>query len=110
MLTSCVLLAVLCTLSMGTPVERSLRLHESRPTAPTGFSRVGSADATTVLNLRLGLVSSNVDKLIETLYDVSTPSSANYGQHLSKSEVIDLVILYVHAHSLIHFGRRQRPS
>ncbi|EPT01830.1 hypothetical protein FOMPIDRAFT_1119556 [Fomitopsis schrenkii] len=86
MLTSCVLLAVLCTLSMGTPVERSLRLHESRPTAPTGFSRVGSADATTVLNLRLGLVSSNVDKLIETLYDVSTPSSANYGQHLSKSE------------------------
>ncbi|EPT01818.1 hypothetical protein FOMPIDRAFT_1048413 [Fomitopsis schrenkii] len=86
MLASCVILAALCTLTIGKPVERNLRLHESRPTAPTGFSRVGSADAATVLNLRLGLVSSNVDKLIETLYDVSTPSSAKYGQHLSKSE------------------------
>ncbi|EPT01829.1 hypothetical protein FOMPIDRAFT_93538 [Fomitopsis schrenkii] len=86
MLASCVLLAALCTLGMGTPVKRNLRLHESRPTAPTGCSRVGPADATTVLSLRLGLVSSNVDKLIETLYNVSTPSSAKYGQHLSKSE------------------------
>ncbi|EPT01819.1 hypothetical protein FOMPIDRAFT_1119585 [Fomitopsis schrenkii] len=86
MLASCVILAALCTLTIGKPVECNLRLHESRPTAPTGFSRVGSADAATVLNLRLGLVSSNVDKLIETLYDVSTPSSAKYGQHLSKSE------------------------
>ena len=93
MLASGLFLAVLFALGMGTPVERNLRVHESRPTAPTGFLRVGSADATTVLNLRLGLVSNNVDKLVETLYDVSTPSSANYGQHLSKSEVSVFMLL-----------------
>ena len=73
--------------SLSQPVARNLRLHETRSSVPPGFSLVGSADADTVLNLRLGLVSSNVDELVETLYDVSTPSSANYGQHLSRSEV-----------------------
>ena len=89
MLASSLFLAVLCTFSTSKPIEHGLRVHESRSAPPIGFSRVGSADATTVLNLRLGLVSSNIDKLVETLYDVSTPSSANYGQHLSKSEVCD---------------------
>ena len=92
MLASGLYFAVLCTLGMGKPLERTLRVLESRPTVPTGFSRVGSADATTVLNLRLGLVSSNTDKLVETLYDISTPSSANYGKHLSKAEVGDFMV------------------
>lgn len=73
--------------SLSKPVARDIRLHETRPSVPPGFSLVGSADADTVLNLRLGLVSSDVNKLVETLYDVSTPSSADYGQHLSRSEV-----------------------
>lgn len=91
MLASGFFLAALCTLTLGTPVERNLRVHESRSSVPNGFSRVGSADAATVLNLRLGLVSGGVDKLVETLYDISTPSSPKYGQHLSKSEVNGLV-------------------
>ena len=101
-------LAVLCGFAMSKPVEPTLRIHESRTAAPIGFSRVGPAEATGVLNLRLGLVSSNVDKLIEVLYDVSTPSSANYGQHLSKSEVCNFMV------RLGHTGRqsegRQRLS
>ena len=87
MLATGLLLTSLLTFGLGKPVARSLRLHEARSTVPVGFSRVGSADADTVLSLRLGLVSENTDKLIETLYDVSTPSSANYGQHLSRSDV-----------------------
>lgn len=89
MLATGVLLTSLLTFGLGNPVARSLRLHEARSTVPVGFSRVGSADADTVLSLRLGLVSENTDKLIETLYDVSTPSSPNYGQHLSRSDVSD---------------------
>ncbi|KAH9830915.1 family S53 protease-like protein [Rhodofomes roseus] len=86
MIATGLLLTSLFTLGLSKPVARSLRLHEARSTIPTGFSHVRSADADTVLNLRLGLVSSNVDQLVETLYDVSTPSSQNYGQHLSRSE------------------------
>ncbi|KAH9929420.1 family S53 protease-like protein [Fomitopsis serialis] len=80
--------ASLCTLALGNPLARSLQLQESRSTIPVGFTRVGEADASTVLNLRLGLVSNNVDGLIETLYDVSTPSSLHYGQHLSRPEAV----------------------
>ncbi|CCM03035.1 uncharacterized protein FIBRA_05152 [Fibroporia radiculosa] len=71
---------------LGKPVERSLEVHESRATVPPGFTLIGPAPAQTVLNLRLALTSSDTDGLIKTLYDVSTPSSANYGQHLSKEE------------------------
>jgi len=86
MIATGLILTSLFTLGLSKPVARTLRLHEARSTVPSGFSQVGSADADTVLNLRLGLVSSNVDKLVETLYDVSSPSSANYGEHLSRSE------------------------
>lgn len=90
MLISSLLAAALCSLGTGRLVERNLRVHETRPTVPTGFTRVGSADATTVLDLRLGLVSSNIDDLIEMLYLVSTPSSPLYGHFLSNSEVSGL--------------------
>ncbi|KAH9921038.1 family S53 protease-like protein [Fomitopsis serialis] len=91
MIATGLILTSLFTLGLSKPVARTLRLHEARSTVPTGFSQVGSADADTVLNLRLGLVSSSADKLVETLYDVSTPSSANYGQHLSRSEAAALL-------------------
>ncbi|EPS94692.1 hypothetical protein FOMPIDRAFT_1054842 [Fomitopsis schrenkii] len=91
MLATGLLLTSLLNFGLGKPVARSLRLHESRSTIPVGFSRVGSADADTVLSLRLGLVREDTDKLIETLYDVSTPSSPNYGQHLSRSDAAALL-------------------
>ena len=87
MLTTTLLFSVLLTFVLGSPATRNLRVHESRPTAPAGFSRVGPADPDTVLSLRLGLVSEDTDKLIKALYDVSAPSSSRYGQHLSRSSV-----------------------
>ena len=87
MLSTGIVLASLLTFGLGNPVARSLRLHEARSAAPAGFSLVGSANADTVLSLRLGLVSEDPDTLVKTLYDVSTPSSQRYGQHLSKSDV-----------------------
>ena len=80
-------LASLCTLALGKPLARSLQLKESLASAPIGFTHAGSADDNHVLSLRLGLATADVDTLIETLYDVSTPSSPNYGKHLSRDEV-----------------------
>ncbi|KAM5542033.1 hypothetical protein V8D89_004343 [Ganoderma adspersum] len=56
-----------------------------------GFSRVCSADPNQTLKLRLALVQGNVSELERKLYDVSTPSSPNYGKHLSMSEASQLV-------------------
>lgn len=87
MVASALLLASLLTLALGKPTARNLRIHESLQGAPTGFSLTGSADPNQTLKLRLALVQGNTAELERRLYDVSTPSSANYGKHLSKEEV-----------------------
>ena len=81
------LLASLVTLALGKPAPRGFQLHESIEGPPSGFSLTGSADPDRTLNMRVALVRSNIDELERRLYDVSTPSSANYGKHLSKSDV-----------------------
>ena len=62
-------------------------MHEARSHVPAGFSFSGAASPDTMLSLRLALVRSDEAGLVEALYDVSTPASANYGSHLSKDEV-----------------------
>ena len=74
-------------LALSQPARRDLQVHESRPSAPPGFVLSGAAPSDTVLNLRLALVRNDEEGLIQSLYDVSTPSSPSYGQHLSKEEV-----------------------
>lgn len=66
---------------------RVLRVHEARHSAPSGFVAEGPASPDSVVDLRVALVRNNIEGLIEALYDVSTPSSPNYGQYLSKEEV-----------------------
>lgn len=81
------LLTSLFTLALGKPTPRNLTPHESLEVAPSGFSLTGSADPSQTLDLRLALVQGNVAELERRLYEVSTPSSSNYGKHLSQSEV-----------------------
>ncbi|CDO75036.1 hypothetical protein BN946_scf184640.g11 [Trametes cinnabarina] len=81
------LLASLCLLAIGKPTERSLQVHESRSVVPQGFSLYGAPSGETTLKLRIALVQSDFAGLEEKLYDVSDPSSPNYGNHLSKEDV-----------------------
>ncbi|KAH9915907.1 family S53 protease [Fomitopsis serialis] len=72
----------------GNPLaRRTLQLHEARAAAPSGYTLISSASPDTVLNLRVALVQSNIDGLLDTLYDVSDPESPNYGEYLTKEEV-----------------------
>ncbi|EMD36470.1 hypothetical protein CERSUDRAFT_156150 [Gelatoporia subvermispora B] len=80
-------LACLFSLTLSKPAARNLLLHESLEGVPAGFQLVGPASPDTTLKMRVALVQSDPAGLETALYDVSTPSSANYGQHLSKSEV-----------------------
>ena len=87
MVASVLFLASLFALTLGKPTARVMRLHESRDGVPDGFSLRSAALPDQTLKLRLALKQSNFDALERKLYDVSTPSSANYGKHLSKAEV-----------------------
>ncbi|EJF57638.1 family S53 protease-like protein [Dichomitus squalens LYAD-421 SS1] len=86
-------LVVICfaAVALGKPVARSLQVHETREQVPAAFSLAGPASPDTMLNLRIALVSSDMAGLEKALYDVSTPGSALYGQHLSKEEVEQFV-------------------
>ena len=54
---------------------------------PIGFAHQGAAPADQVIPLRIALKQTNIAGLKAKLYDVSTPGSANYSNHLSKEEV-----------------------
>lgn len=85
------LLAAFAPLVLASPsrlAARSMQLHETRETIPAGFVQSGAAPADQMLELQFGLVQNNPKGLEDALYSVSTPSSAAYGQFLSKEEVL----------------------
>lgn len=82
----CVAAWALCFWVGGTTAG-VIREHSRSNTVPSGFTLVGAASADTVLNLRIAMAQSDPAGLEKALYDVSTPSSPNYGQHLTKDEV-----------------------
>ena len=87
MLTRVALVACLAAICAAKPMARSMQVHEAREDIPEGFVLSGAAPQDKVLNLRLALVQSDPAGLEKALMDVSTPSSALYGQHLTKEEV-----------------------
>jgi len=76
----------LLAFAAGESMAREMRVHDRRDSVPAGFTLIDAASPDTVLDLRIALAQSNPAGLEEALYDVSTPSSPNYGQHLSKAE------------------------
>ncbi|TFK49384.1 subtilisin-like protein [Heliocybe sulcata] len=85
------LIASLVALACASPATRNLVLHESRDGVPDGYVKSGSASPDANLKLRIALVQGDMAGLEKALYDVSTPSSSLYGQHLSKQEVEEYV-------------------
>ncbi|CDO69677.1 hypothetical protein BN946_scf184851.g65 [Trametes cinnabarina] len=70
-------------------VALSLGVRGRQTTVPLkpNFVPLRPAPATSSVQLTLGLTAANIDGLHAALYDVSDPKSANYGKHLSKTEV-----------------------
>ncbi|KAJ7482844.1 family S53 protease [Mycena galericulata] len=80
-------LASLLSLAAAGPAFQTLIVQENLQSAPQGFTNLGPADSSSSVNLRIALPSKDVAGLEKALLDVSTPSSSNYGNHLSKDEV-----------------------
>ncbi|KAJ7704957.1 subtilisin-like protein [Mycena rosella] len=62
-------------------------VQSSLASVPDGFTKVGPAPASSSVNLRIAVASKNMAGLEQALLDVSAPSSAKYGKHLTKAEV-----------------------
>jgi tripeptidyl-peptidase-1 len=77
----------LFALVAGSPISRRRVLQSSRGSSPHGFVSLGAAQATQPIELRFALASQDIAGLEKALLDVSTPSSPNYGKHLTKAEV-----------------------
>ncbi|KZT71791.1 family S53 protease-like protein [Daedalea quercina L-15889] len=87
MLSSILLASWVFGMALASPLKRGLQAHESRAKPPGGYTLTGPAPSDTLLSLRLALVQNDAAGLVDTLYDVSIPSSTNYGGYLSKEEV-----------------------
>ncbi|KAH9948990.1 peptidase S8/S53 domain-containing protein [Amylocystis lapponica] len=86
MIAATFVVAVLFTLALGSPVSRNMQVHEKRDSIPNGFVARGAAPLDQVLKLRIALKQSDPAGLEAALYDVSTPSSPNYGKYLTREE------------------------
>lgn len=85
--------ASLLGLALGKPViVRRMQTHESREDVPSGFTSGGPASPDTALQLRLNLKSNNMEGLVNSLLDVSNPTSANYRNHLTQAQVCQGVL------------------
>ncbi|KAH9924393.1 family S53 protease [Fomitopsis serialis] len=78
--------AAVLSLATSGVLGRSVLSEYRRDTAPSGFKLAGPAVPDTPLTLKIALTQGNPSGLENALYDVSTPSSSNYGKHLSKAE------------------------
>ncbi|KAJ7159069.1 subtilisin-like protein [Mycena crocata] len=71
----------------ASPVLEDLVVHEHVAHLPPEFIDLGPLVGSTVLDLRINLVSTDLAGLEETLNKISAPSSSMYGKWLSKEQV-----------------------
>ncbi|GAB7358725.1 hypothetical protein MBLNU230_g3954t1 [Neophaeotheca triangularis] len=64
---------------------------ESLREVPEGWRLIGTPDPTKRIQLRIALHSENEQLFEQTLYRVSDPDNALYGQHLKRDEVKDML-------------------
>lgn len=91
MVSKILVFTALFSLALAKPYPRSMTVLESRQSVPSGYVHNGAADSTSQIKLRIALAQSNPEGLVDALYSVSTPTSATYGEHLSKEEVRFLI-------------------
>ncbi|KAI0392938.1 peptidase S8/S53 domain-containing protein [Xylariaceae sp. FL0594] len=63
------------------------RLMDSLPAVPKGWTAVREAALTEPITLRVALPQQHADALERAVIEMSTPGHANYGKHMSRSEL-----------------------
>ncbi|KAJ7245337.1 family S53 protease-like protein [Mycena rebaudengoi] len=85
-------LASLILLAAAKPMSRrAMVVHETREAPARGFVKSGLAPVAKEIKLRIAMKQNDMVGLEKALYAVSDPTSALYGQHLTKEEVAEFV-------------------
>ncbi len=82
---------VLLTAALAALGHCASSVFESVPGKPEGWTRLGDASPDQRLKLRIALQQPNEALFERTLYEVSDPSHAKYGQHLSREALADMM-------------------
>src|ERR1700761_8102948 len=83
-------LLVLALASVAFGVPHALKLRQSI-TPPRNWVDLGRAPLTHIIPLRIALPQLRFPELEQHLAEISDPSHARYGEHLSKADVEELV-------------------
>ena len=81
---------IAATMMMTSALASSNTLMEMSSNVPSGF-KWGERASSETIELVFAVKQQNLDKLHETLMQVSDPDSPSYGHHLSNEEVHELV-------------------
>ncbi|KAL6415427.1 tripeptidyl-peptidase I [Ilyonectria robusta] len=76
---SSTILAAMATMAMSSPV-----VVESLDETPAGWEEVSSPAPGKLIKLSIGMQPEDHERFERTLYEISDPSHANYGRHLSR--------------------------
>ena len=81
----------LLSLAVASPTESDRLTLRQTVTPPHGWTRLGRAPSTHVLELRIALPQSRFPELERHIAEISEPSHPRYGEYLSKEAVEELV-------------------
>lgn len=73
--------------AIADPTLSPWQLHERRSHIPAGWTRTQKLDSSVSVPLRFALAQSNIENIETLLNEVSHPSSPNYGNHWSASQI-----------------------
>lgn len=81
------LLPILAAVAAASPITQELVMKQSLKTVPNGWEFHSAAPSALKINMHIGLKEQNMDKLHQRLMQISNPSHADYGKHMSKADV-----------------------
>ncbi|OAR01405.1 hypothetical protein LLEC1_04070 [Akanthomyces lecanii] len=90
MKTDLILLSSLVASALGAPLTGDHVVHEKRDSFAAAKYTKRAVDANQKLPVRIALKQKNLDKGDQLLMDVSDPNSANYGNHYSQEQLVEL--------------------
>lgn len=77
---------LVATLAAGSPLGQFVT-KDALPSVPAGFQFEAEAPADHQMSLHIRLQEQNMDKLAQRTLEISDPTHADYGKHMSKAEV-----------------------
>lgn len=78
---------LVATLATASPLSTNMVTKQALDNVPSGWELRDAAPADMTIDMHIGLKEENMAKLEQIAYQVSDPTNASYGKHLSKAEI-----------------------